>query len=137
MIATSAHHKIERKRKRGTLERRHLTSMSLYLRSRCKRPWVRAFGNVGGRLGFVMSRLGPLLGSVPTGTGTIAFGPTFGSFTLWKLGFTLSEPVSLVKVFRLLKLEQIFSGVQSVDTVGSCTRSYFIGRASVFVMPCF
>jgi len=34
------------------------------------------------------------------------------------------ELVSLVKVFRLFRLEQIFFGVQSVDTVGRCTTSY-------------
>ncbi len=35
-----------------------------------------------------------------------------------KTGFTLVEPVSLVKVFRLFRLERIFLGVQSVDRVG-------------------
>jgi hypothetical protein len=43
-----------------------------------------------------------LLGAVPTRTGTIALDPTFGT------GFTLAELVSLVKVFRLFNLEQIF-----------------------------
>ncbi len=42
-----------------------------------------------------------------------------------------------MKVFRLFKLEQMVFGVQSVDTVGGCTTSYFIGRASMFVMPGF
>jgi hypothetical protein len=42
-----------------------------------------------------------LLGSAPTGTGTIALDSTFGSFTLL-------EPVSLVKMFRLFRLDQIF-----------------------------
>jgi hypothetical protein len=37
-----------------------------------------------------------------TGTGTIALDPTFGSFTL------LGESDSLVKVFRLFRLEWIF-----------------------------
>ncbi len=60
-----------------------------------------------------------LLGPGPTGTGTIIFNPTFGSFTLL-------EPVSYwVKVFRLFQLEWI-SGVQSVDTVGRCTASYLL-----------
>jgi hypothetical protein len=53
----------------------------------------------------------------PTGAGTIAFYPSFGSFTLL-------EPVNLVKVFRLFRLEQIFFGVESVDTAGRCTTSY-------------
>jgi hypothetical protein len=43
-----------------------------------------------------------LLGPAPTGTGTIAFGPTFESFTLL-------EPISYsVKVFRLFRLEWFF-----------------------------
>jgi hypothetical protein len=47
-----------------------------------------------------------------TGTGTIALDPTFGSFTLLdRTGFTLSEPVSLMKVFRLFRLKRIFFGV--------------------------
>ncbi len=41
--------------------------------------------------------------------GTIALDPTFGSFTLLEL-------VSLVKVFRVFRLEQMFLGVWSVDT---------------------
>jgi len=49
-----------------------------------------------------------LLGRAPTGTGTITFDPTFGSFTLLKLVSTLGELVSLVKVFRLFKLEHMF-----------------------------
>jgi len=53
------------------------------------------------------------------GAGTIALDPTFGSFTLL-------EPVFLVKVFRLLRLEQIFFGLQNVDTVGRCTTSYLL-----------
>ncbi len=68
------------------------------------------------------------LGPLPTGTQTIALlDPTFGSFTLL-------EPVSLMKVF---KLEQMFFGVESVDTLGTCTTSLSFGGASVFVMmPC-
>ncbi len=66
-------------------------------------------------------------GPASTGTGTIALDPTFGSFTLL-------EPVSLMKVF---KLEQMFFGVESVDTLGTCTTSLSFGGASVFVMmPC-
>ncbi len=45
---------------------------------------------------------------------------------LIKTDFTLGELVSLVKVFRLFKLEQMFFGVQSVDTVGRCTTSYLL-----------
>jgi hypothetical protein len=45
--------------------------------------------------------------------------PTFGSFTLLEL-------VSLMKVFRLFRLEWIVLGVQSVDTLGRCTTSYLL-----------
>jgi hypothetical protein len=54
------------------------------------------------------------------GTGTIAFDPRFGSFTLL-------EPVSLAKVFKLFRLERIFLGFQSVvDTAARCTTSYLL-----------
>jgi hypothetical protein len=55
---------------------------------------------------YLFSLLGP--GSPPPGRGTIALDPTFGSFTLLKTGFTLGEPVSLLKVYRLFRLERIF-----------------------------
>ncbi len=61
----------------------------------------------------------------------------FWKFYLIKISFTLGEPVSLVKVFRLFKWEHMFFGVQSVDTRGRCTTFYLIGRATVFLMPCF
>jgi hypothetical protein len=63
-----------------------------------------------------------LLGPAPTGTGTIALDPPFGSFTLL-------EPVShLVNRFLWWKCldcldRNEFFGVQSVDTVGGCTTS--------------
>ncbi len=57
------------------------------------------------------------------GTGIVAFA-NFWKFYFIRTGFTLGEPVSLVKVFRLFKLEQMFFGVESVDTVGRCTTSY-------------
>jgi hypothetical protein len=56
---------------------------------------------------------GSLLGPARTGTGSIALDPTFGSFYIIKTRFTLGEPVSLVKVFRLFRLEctfLVFSG---------------------------
>jgi hypothetical protein len=43
-----------------------------------------------------------------------------------RTGFTIGELVSLVKVFRPFKLEQIFFGVASVDAVGRCTTSYLL-----------
>jgi hypothetical protein len=48
------------------------------------------------------------LGLAPTGTGTIALDPTFWKFYLIRTGFTLVERVSLVKVFRLFKLDGFF-----------------------------
>jgi len=50
----------------------------------------------------------------------------FWKFYLIRTGFKLGEPVSLVKVFRLLKLEQMFFGVESVDIVCRCTTSYLL-----------
>ncbi len=66
-------------------------------------------------------------------------GSNYWKFYLIKTSFTLGEWVSLVKVFRLFRLELICFGAQSVDTVvGRCTTSSLsIGRASVFVMPCY
>jgi hypothetical protein len=48
----------------------------------------------------------------------------FWKFYLIRTGFTLGEPVSLVKVFRQTNWNRCFFGVQSVDTVGRCTTSY-------------
>ncbi len=62
-------------------------------------------------------------------------GSNVWKFYLIRTRFALCELVSLVKVFRLVRLELIFFVVQSVDTVGRCTTS--IGRTSVFLMPCF
>jgi hypothetical protein len=61
-------------------------------------------------------------------------------FDIWKFylirtGFTLGELVSLVKVFRVFRMD--FLGVESVDTVGRCRASLSIGRASVCVMALF
>jgi hypothetical protein len=50
----------------------------------------------------------------------------FWKFYLIRTDFTLREPVPLVKVFRLLRLEHIVFGVQSVDRVGGCTTSYLL-----------
>jgi hypothetical protein len=64
-------------------------------------------------------------------------GSNFWKVYLVRISFTLGEPNSLVKVVRLFRLERIVFGVPSVDTVARCTTSLPIGRASVFVMPCF
>ncbi len=58
------------------------------------------------------------------GTWTII--SNFWKFYLIKTGFTLLEPVLLVKVFRLFRLEWIFSGVQSVDKVCRCTTLHIV-----------
>jgi hypothetical protein len=75
-----------------------------------------------------------LLGLVP-----FCIGSNFWKFYLIKTSFTLGEPVYLVKMFTLFRLEWIFFGVKSVDTVARCTTSWLnilsIGRANVFVMP--
>jgi hypothetical protein len=50
-----------------------------------------------------------LLGPAPRGTVTMAFNPTFGSFTLLKpVSHYVNELVFLVKVFRLFRLEWTF-----------------------------
>jgi hypothetical protein len=49
-------------------------------------------------------------------------GSNFWKFYLIRTGFTSS----LMKVFRPFKLEQMFFGVPSVDTVGRCTTSYLL-----------
>jgi hypothetical protein len=85
-----------------------------------------------------------LLGPVPMGHKTIALDPTFGSFTLSEPQgllhwiqllevFTLSEPASHYmnwflwwKCFRLFRLEQMFFGVQSGDTVRRWTAYYIL-----------
>jgi hypothetical protein len=46
----------------------------------------------------------------------IALDPTFESFTFERIGFTLDEPIFLVDVFRLFRLEWIFLGVFRVWT---------------------
>jgi hypothetical protein len=62
----------------------------------------------------------------------------FWKFYLIRTGFTLGEPVSFVKVFRLFRLERIFLGVQSVDTVGRCTTSYLVaGPARLWCLVSF
>jgi hypothetical protein len=53
-------------------------------------------------------------------------GSNFWKFYLIRTGFPVVEPVSLVKVFKLFRLEWIFFGVQIVDTVGRCTTSYLL-----------
>ncbi len=81
------------------------------------------------RVFFNQHKISYLLGPGPTGTGTITFNPTFGSFTLL-------EPISYwVKVFRLFRLEWIFL-VFRVWTQQVDVQHFIYGRASVFVMPC-
>ncbi len=54
-------------------------------------------------------------------------GSKFWKSYLIKISFTLNEPVSLVKVFRLFRLEgKDCFGVHRVDTVSRCTTSYLL-----------
>jgi hypothetical protein len=46
----------------------------------------------------------------------MALDPTFGKSYLIRTGFTSNEPVSLMKVFRLLTLKRFFLGVFRVWT---------------------
>ncbi len=68
-------------------------------------------------------------------TGQVGFGSTLHcllGLSHWiqlylnRTSFTLGELVSLVKVFRLFRMELDCFGVQSVDTVGRCTTSYLL-----------
>jgi len=62
-------------------------------------------------------------------------GSNFWKLYLIRIGFALGELVSLVKVFRL---EWVFFGVQSVDTVGRCTTSYLLaGPACLWCLVLF
>ncbi len=68
-----------------------------------------------------------LLGLAPVGAGTIALDPTFGSFYLITISLTSGERVSLMKVFRLFRLEWIVLVFRVwMDTVGTCTTSYLL-----------
>jgi hypothetical protein len=67
-----------------------------------------------------------LLGPGPVGDRDCCIRSNFWKFHLIRTGFTLGEPVSLVKAFRLFKLEQMFFGVESPDAVGWCTTSYLL-----------
>jgi len=66
------------------------------------------------------------VGPCPHGNRDHGIRSNFWNFYLIKTGFTLGEPVSLVKVFRLFRLERIFLVFRSVDTVGRCTTSYLL-----------
>jgi len=61
----------------------------------------------------------------------------FWNFYLIRTSFTLSEPVSLVKVFRLFRLEPIVLMFKSVDTEGRCTTSSLLeGPGCLWCLVC-
>jgi hypothetical protein len=43
-----------------------------------------------------------------------------------RTNFTSGQPISLMKVFRLFRLERIFFGVWSLNSVSGCTTSYLL-----------
>jgi hypothetical protein len=47
-------------------------------------------------------------------------GSNFWKFYLIRISFTLGEPISLVKVFRVFRLERILLEGHSVHRVGRC-----------------
>jgi hypothetical protein len=53
-------------------------------------------------------------------------GSNFWKFYLIRTSFTLNELVSLVKVFRLFRLERIFLVSRVLNAVGRCTTSYLL-----------
>jgi len=61
-------------------------------------------------------------------------GSNFWKFYFNRISFTLREPVSLVKVFRLFRLigSDCF-GVQSVNTIGRCTTYYLLAQGQQHV----
>jgi hypothetical protein len=61
----------------------------------------------------------------------------FWKFYLITTCFTLSEPISLVKMFILFRLECIFLVFRVWTQQVEMYNILSIGRASVFVMPCF
>ncbi len=69
---------------------------------------------------------GFVFGPCPHRERVYGIGSNFGKFYLIRTNFTFGELVSLVKVFRLFRLEWIFFVVQSVDIVGRCTTSYLL-----------
>jgi hypothetical protein len=95
---------------------------------------VLEFGGVLGVVGKpLMSRIYySWWGPAPTGTRDYRIGSNFWKSYLIRTGFTLGELVSLTKVFRLFRLERIFLGVQSVDTVGRCKTSYLLAGPACF-----
>jgi hypothetical protein len=75
-----------------------------------------------------------LLGPVP---GDYQIGSNFWKLYLIRIDFTLSKLVSLVKMFRLFRLERSFLGVQSVNTLSRCTTSYLLaGPACLWCLVC-
>ncbi len=75
-----------------------------------------------------------LLGPASTGAWTICIWSNFWKFYIIGTSFTLGEPLSLVKVFRLFKLEQMFLGLESVDIVGRCITSYLLAGPTCFCL---
>ncbi len=71
-----------------------------------------------------------IVGPAPHRERDYCIGSNFWKFYLIKTGFTFGEPISLVKVFRLFRLEWILFGVQSVDSVGRCTTSYLLAEVT-------
>jgi len=59
----------------------------------------------------------------------------FSKFYLIRTSFIWGEPVSLVKLFRLFRLERIFLDVQSVDTGGTCATSYLMAGPACLWCP--
>jgi hypothetical protein len=71
---------------------------------------------------------GAFVGHFPHRDREFHIGSNFWKFYLIRTSFIYGEPVSLVKRFRLFRLERIFFGVQSVETVGRWTTSYLMAE---------
>jgi len=62
---------------------------------------------------------GAFVGPCPHRDRDYRIGSNFWKFYLIRTSFILGEQVSVVKLFRLFRLERIFFGVQSVETVSN------------------
>ncbi len=64
-------------------------------------------------------------------------GSNFWKFYLIRIGFTLGDLVSLVKVFGLFRLKWTFLAFRVRTQEVDVQHLIYIGRANVFVIPCF
>jgi hypothetical protein len=90
--------------------------------------------DVGMKWSFLSMKEGSLFSPARTRDRDYHIGSNFWKFYFNRISFTLREPVSLVKVFRLFRLiGSDCLGVQSVDTIGRCTTYYLLAQGQQHV----